>query len=106
MALYLKHCFPTVEQIVDKVMEVRNVSEGLKKVFVMTNGELSWVNELKHALRKAHNWDQIASSSDLKLSWEQKYVAQSVDMMIGQKAQVFIGNGVRDELCSSLTGCI
>ena len=93
-ALYLKHCFPTVEQIVDKVMEVRNVSEGLKNVYVMTNGGLSWVNELKTALRKAHNWDQIASSSDLKLSREQKYVAQTVDMMIGQRAHVFIGNGV------------
>lgn len=60
----------------------------------MTNASPAWLEELKVALRKTYDWDQIASSRDLKLSWEQKYVAQTVDMMIGQRAQVFIGNGV------------
>jgi len=74
------------------------VTEGLKNVYIMTNGGISWVDELQNALNRAHNWDQIASSSDLELSLEQQYVAQTVDMMIGQKAHVFIGNGVRDLL--------
>lgn len=70
------------------------MSHGLRNVYVMTNASPAWLEELKVALRKTYDWDQIASSRDLKLSWEQKYVAQTVDMMIGQRAQVFIGNGV------------
>jgi hypothetical protein len=102
LAIYMKHCFPTIQQIVTKVTEVQRVSEGLKNVYVMTNGGSEWVDELKTALKKAHNWDQIASSADLRLSWEQKYVAQTVDMMIGQRAQVFIGNGVSGLVYSTL----
>jgi hypothetical protein len=94
MDLYMKHCFPTIEQIVHKVTEVLKVSEGLKNVYVMTNAGIPWLEDLVAALRKAHQWNQIASSRDLNLNWEQKYVAQTVDMMIGQRAQVFIGNGV------------
>ena len=63
----------------------------------MTNASPTWLDTLKVALSEGGGgeWRQIASSRDLKLSWEQKYVAQTVDMMIGQRAQVFIGNGVR-----------
>lgn len=93
--IYLKHCIPNVQQIVEKVTEVERVSEGLKNVYIMTNAPVHWVQDLKTALSKAHKWNHIASSRDLKLSWEQKYVAQTVDMMIGQRAQVLIGNGVR-----------
>lgn len=91
--IYLKHCFPTIQQIVDKVSEVK---EGLRNVYVMTNEEVPWLEELKVELMKVHKWDQVASTGDLELSWEQKHIAQTVDMMIGQRAQVFIGNGVRD----------
>jgi len=101
--IYLKHCIPTVQQIVDKVTEVRSVSEGLKNVYVMTNAPIPWLKELKVALSKTHKWNRIASSRDLKLNWEQKYVAQTVDMMIGQRAQVFIGNGVRGFPASHLS---
>lgn len=68
--------------------------KGLKNVYVMTNAPKSWVLQLKYGLSKIGDWDHIASSRDLKLNWEQKYIAQSVDMMIGQRAQVLIGNGV------------
>ena len=66
----------------------------MKNVYVMTNAPKSWVLQLKYGLSKIGDWDHIASSRDLKLNWEQKYIAQSVDMMIGQRAQVLIGNGV------------
>lgn len=79
----------------EKVTEVQKASQGLKNVYIMTNGGTLWVGELRKALKKAHGWNQIASSSDLRLNREQKYVAQTVDMMIGQRAQVFVGNGVR-----------
>jgi len=91
--MYLKHCFPTIQQIVDKVTEVQKVSEGLRNVYVMTNELVPWLEELKTELMKVHKWDQVASTSDLELSWEQRHVAQTIDMMIGQRAQAFIGNG-------------
>ena len=60
----------------------------------MTNGARPWVTELKDALRETGGWNLIASSRDLELNWEQQYIAQAVDMLIGQRAQVIIGNGV------------
>jgi hypothetical protein len=94
---YSKHCFPSTQQIVEKVMDIMTTSSGknLKNVYIMTNAPVDWIEELKTALRRVGKWENIASSRDLKLTKEQRYVAQSVDMMIGQKAQVFVGNGVR-----------
>lgn len=100
MQIYMKHCYPTIPQIVEKVMAVKNARRGkgtpLRKIFIMSNGSKEWLAELKAALMQEGpgEWDGIHSSRDLTLSWEQKYVAQAVDMHIGQRAQVFIGNGV------------
>ena len=96
MQLYLRRCFPSVQQIVQKVDEVRRArgGAGLRNVYVMTNAKKRWAEELKGALRRMDGWDRIATSRDLVLSKEQKYVAQAVDMLIGQRAQVLIGNGV------------
>lgn len=61
----------------------------------MTNAPLDWLSELKTALMADDGgWEGISSSWDLKLDWEQRNLAQTVDMMIGHRAQVFIGNGV------------
>jgi hypothetical protein len=97
---YLTHCFPSIEEIVQKVVEIMATSSGknLKNVYIMTNAPVEWINQLKKALRRVAKWEKISSSRELKLKKEQKYIAQSVDMMIGQKAQVFIGNGVRTSL--------
>lgn len=96
MSHYLKSCLPDIEQIVAKVKEVRQTeaAKGLKSIYIMTNGARPWVAELKEALHETGGWDLIASSRDLKLDWEQKYISQAVDMLIGQRAQVIIGNGV------------
>ncbi|KII84728.1 hypothetical protein PLICRDRAFT_179075 [Plicaturopsis crispa FD-325 SS-3] len=100
---YMQHCFPTIEQIVEKVASIRSTPEGkgLKRVYIMTNAPKDWIEEMKEALRADGEWEGIASSRDLKLNWEQRYVAQAVDMMVGQRAQVFVGNGF-----SSLTSNI
>jgi hypothetical protein len=37
---------------------------------------------------------RVSTSRDLALDWEQKVVAEAVDMYVGQCAEVFIGNGV------------
>jgi len=95
LEIYMRHCFPTPDQIVSKVMHVRAQAKGKKltRIYVMTNAETAWLEELKAALQRAGSWDRIATSRDLDLTWEQKYVSQAVDMLIGQKAQAFIGNG-------------
>lgn len=104
LQLYLRRCFPTIEQMVEKVEDVRRspAGQGLKSVYVMTNGKKKWVQKLKKALMETGRWDRVASSRDLKLTKAQKHVAQAVDMLIGQRAQVLIGNGVR-LLCPFLT---
>ena len=37
----------------------------------------------------------ITTARDLELTLEEKYAAQAVDMYIGQRAEIFVGNGVR-----------
>jgi hypothetical protein len=102
--MYLKACFPTTEQIVEKVRDVLadqkhlyGSAKELKSIYVMTNGDMEWLHQLKEALKQVKKWDAIGTSRDMELSWEAKPVAQAVDMLIGQRAQVFIGNGVRRE---------
>jgi hypothetical protein len=106
--MYFKACFPTIEQIVEKVQDVladqRDLygnTKELKSIYILTNGDVEWLQRLKEALMQVKKWDAVVSSRDLKLTWEAKPVAQAVDMLIGQRAQVFIGNGF-----SSLTSNI
>lgn len=103
--LYVRRCYPSIEQIVEKVREVRkDAAEPLRYLYIMTNGRLPWVEELKSALRQDMSWVGVSSSRDLEITWEQKFVAQALDMYVGQRAQVLIGNGVSallsdDDLC-------
>lgn len=123
-AVYLRHCMPSVEEILRKVRVVRRderkrlqlarergdvIAEGegeLRRVYIMTNAPAPWVEELKVAVSEMEwpedgegdrfqRWEGVASSRELNLDWEQRYVAQTVDMVVGQRAQVFVGNGVR-----------
>lgn len=96
MDLYLKRCIPTYDQITEKIRAVLDspAGKGLKNVYVMTNGKGEWLSGLKTTLRNMHDWEHISTSRDLTWTHEQKYVSQTTDMMIGQRAQVFIGNGV------------
>ena len=107
--MYMKRCFPTIDQISLRVREVladqqkvHGNKKELKRVYVMTNGDKEWLEELKEALMEVKQWDAVITSRDIYLSWEAKPVAQAVDMLIGQRAQVFIGNGV----CSSFVVCL
>ncbi|KAG2358954.1 hypothetical protein BDR07DRAFT_1452509 [Suillus spraguei] len=94
MQMYMQRCFPTIDQIVEKVMQVRAESEKpLTHIYIMTNGAVPWIEELKEALGNSGNWDQIKSSRDLNVTWEQKFVVQSLDMLVAQRAEVLIGNG-------------
>ncbi|KAI0042259.1 hypothetical protein FA95DRAFT_1525584 [Auriscalpium vulgare] len=119
-ALYKARCYPEVDAIVERVMAVRRVHSGgdarwggwwmrrvgwrwaapaestpgdLDRVYVLTNAPKAWLDGLKAALRRAAPWAEITTARDLVLTHEQKYVAQAVDMLIAQRAEVFIGNG-------------
>lgn len=70
------------------------VSEGLKNIYIMSNGDKQWLADLKQALYGMGGWDKIATSRDVVLTPEEKYVSHTMDMLIGQRAQVLIGNGV------------
>ncbi|KAK2463845.1 hypothetical protein APHAL10511_004150 [Amanita phalloides] len=93
--IYLRHCFPNVTQIAERVRDVRRRVEGLRKVYVMTNGKGEWLAELRAALvgGTGGEWDMVTTSRDLTLSWEQKPVSQTLDMYVAQRAKAFIGNG-------------
>lgn len=94
MQMYMQRCFPTIEQIVQKVTQVRVESEKpLTHIYIMTNGVTAWVQELKEALENSGSWDQIRSSRDLDITWEQKFVVQALDMFVAQRSEVLIGNG-------------
>lgn len=93
---YQKACYPTMQEIVQRVGEIAGKSgRNLRSIYIMTNGKREWIAQLKEAFLAARNWDNIVSSRDLELNDEQRYVAQAADMLIGQRADVFIGNGVR-----------
>ncbi|EJF63735.1 hypothetical protein DICSQDRAFT_54612 [Dichomitus squalens LYAD-421 SS1] len=94
-ALYARRCFPEIDMIVERVEEIRRTpaGSGLTNAYIMTNGSPSWVSKLKAALRARHGWAHVASSRDLVLTSEQKYVSQALDMLVAQRAHVFIGNG-------------
>jgi hypothetical protein len=103
-ALYGRHCFPEIEQIVSRVREVRAEllpTTKLTRVYVMTNGRPEWLRELKDALQEdarkegVREWEHIGTSRDLRLTGEQKHNSQAADMAVGQRAEVFMGNGVR-----------
>jgi hypothetical protein len=78
---------------VDRVKVVSKKVDGLRKVYIMTNGKGDWLAELRAALLKAGEWE-VSTSRDLFLSWEQKPISQALDMYVAQRAQAFIGNGV------------
>jgi hypothetical protein len=102
--IYMKRCWPTVEQTLEKVREAREAYvrqyEGkarsravLDVIHVLSDGDEGWLRELQQGL-KTHGWGTVTLSRDLVLDSEQTGVAMAVDMEIARKAAVFIGNGV------------
>lgn len=101
IALYQPHCHVDVADVVRRVREVCAdewaAGRGtLRDIYLMTNAPEEWIAEAKAALRTMDGpaWKSIASSRDLVVTPEQRDVKQAVDMLIGQRAQVFVGNGV------------
>ncbi|TDL26368.1 hypothetical protein BD410DRAFT_836268 [Rickenella mellea] len=93
--IYMERCWPTQEQIVAKVSAVLKTREawGIRRIYVMTNAKVEWAAELRGKLMAINGLETVTTSRDLRLSWTQKFVSHALDMFIGQRAQVFIGNG-------------
>jgi hypothetical protein len=56
-------------------------------------GRGSWLRELRSILLY-DGWEDMKSSIDMQFDMAQKHVHMAVDMVIAEKAEVFIGNGV------------
>ncbi|KAH9480254.1 Strobilurin A biosynthesis cluster protein l1 [Psilocybe cubensis] len=103
LPIFLKRCWPDIPTIIKRIHDVREdylrttttqEQKQLKTVYVMTNDNSPWLDELRLAL-KLDGWEIVLTTSDLILNAEQKEVGVSVDMEIGRRSELFIGNGVR-----------
>ncbi|KAF8159909.1 hypothetical protein B0H34DRAFT_705330 [Crassisporium funariophilum] len=82
-------------------------NKRLKKIYVMTNGDRKVLDEMKTALMNdaedskngtgewefEWTWEGISTSRDLDLGYEEKPVAQALDVAVARRATLFIGNG-------------
>ncbi|KIM44754.1 hypothetical protein M413DRAFT_432174 [Hebeloma cylindrosporum] len=126
-AIYARHCYPDIPQIVKRVRDVvhdynkfilrargSKATNGvgnaaLTRLYIMTNGDRAWLEEVKGALLRDAKlsrsststewqfgwaWENASTSRDLHLGWEEKGVAQALDMYLAQRAELFVGNGV------------
>ncbi|CAA7265512.1 unnamed protein product [Cyclocybe aegerita] len=107
----LERCLPSIDAIVRKVREAKedysrslqHSRSGQKKkkkhepeldvLYVMSNDRTEWLHALLDDLKEDGNWALIVVNRDLKMSPQQKDVGVAVDMDIGRRAAVFIGNG-------------
>lgn len=100
LAWYMEHCFPDIPRIVQRVVEFREdaAKQGrtLDRMYIATNGKRGWINALTDALNEAATWKSINTSQDLILDWEQEFVKHAADMLIATRAEVFVGNAVRE----------
>ncbi|KAG8856913.1 hypothetical protein FRB96_006176 [Tulasnella sp. 330] len=102
LAIYLKHCWPDAEHVIQKLNEIRysNGRGNLETIFILTNGDKIWLDDLKLQLSQ-DGWSNVVTSKDLRLTAGESEVDGAVDMQIAARAEVFIGNGF-----SSLTSNI
>ncbi|CAE6466391.1 unnamed protein product [Rhizoctonia solani] len=92
---YLKHCLPTVEQVVSRVRELLGDNHArLSHIFIANNAEDEYLADLRRGL-VADGWEgsNIVTSKELELNWQATSVGNAVDMAILSRAEAFIGNG-------------
>ena len=91
---YMQHCCPKIDDVVEKLRDVRRGNARLQRVYVLTDDWSSWwMGSLRKALAK-DGWLDVRSSQNLQLNGEQKYMKATIDMAIAERADVFVGNGV------------
>lgn len=95
-AYYTDHCYPSNERIVSKIESVRQKHETLRRLYIMTNAKEPWLASLLEKLEETASWETITTSRDLNFTLEQRYTSQALDALVAQRAEAFIGNGVRN----------
>ncbi|KAJ7046483.1 hypothetical protein C8F04DRAFT_938835 [Mycena alexandri] len=98
----LAHCLPTAEQLVKRIAEVRedyvqaaaptSGKRYLDVLYLLTNEHGSWLDGVKKEM-VGMGWNTIITTRDLVLDPEQEEVSMAVDMEVGRRAAVFVGNG-------------
>ncbi|KZS88757.1 hypothetical protein SISNIDRAFT_459379 [Sistotremastrum niveocremeum HHB9708] len=92
----MRHCWPTEEQMMEKMREVRDYTGGsLKNVYVMSNGKEEYLEKLKSLLLE-DGWENVVHtlSPEVKMvTFEEEMASVAVDMEIARRAEAFIGNG-------------
>ena len=69
------------------------VAHKLRRVFILSNARILWLDGLKDKLVK-DGWENVISRRDLVLDKQQRGVSVAVDMSVAEKAEMFVGNGV------------
>lgn len=68
---YFSRCYPSIEDIVKRVRDVRKEYPRLKRVYVMTNGPGEWVRELKEELMRDSERHKESFVQD-EVGWERQ----------------------------------
>jgi len=92
------HCLPSSVEIAERLR--KEAGDSIEHVFVATNGDEAFLKELRDELG-GRGYGSVTTSRDLDLPGIEKDVAMIVDMEIGIRAGLFIGNGF-----STFTGTI
>lgn len=101
VARYMQHCLPTVDQIIKRVEQVKldweslHPRHNLTQIYIMSNAERDFGDRLKNDLY-AQGWSRVVISKDRVVLHDEAEIDLATDMMIGQNAEVFLGNGVSD----------
>jgi hypothetical protein len=96
---YRQHCFPTEAESAATIARARAEyhamypSRQLDVLYILTNANKKWVEEFARMARR-DGWGTVVGSPNLVLDTEQREMGMAVDMEIGRRAEVFIGNGV------------
>ncbi|KAJ7909103.1 hypothetical protein B0H13DRAFT_2192958 [Mycena leptocephala] len=96
---FFARCLPDQAGVVRKAAEVRRdylahaiqSNATLDVLYILTNEKSVWITALKKMLHE-DGW-KVTTSQDLVLDAEQTEVSMAVDMEIGRRAAVFVGNG-------------
>lgn len=103
---FQRRCFPSIDEMVLRVRQIRLEFPHLDRLYIMTNAKSDFLSSLTSKLLASSSshvhpltgqslgpWKSIHHSRDLVLDAEQTYVAQAVDMAIGVRADLLLGNG-------------
>lgn len=98
--VFMRRCLPTVDELVGRLHEIREQYEAvhgkgheLRRVYVLNNAEEPFLVHLKEGLGR-DGWEAVYGTQDMEVKVGESEVVMAGDMMIAQRAEVFVGNGV------------